>query len=45
IEKVLESLRLDNDKLRQMMQLLEQEMESGLTPATHKKADVKMFQT
>ncbi|CAF4250809.1 unnamed protein product, partial [Rotaria sp. Silwood2] len=42
---VLESLRLDDDKLRQMMQFLEQEMDSGLSPATHKMADVKMFPT
>lgn len=27
------------------MQLLEQEMEAGLSPATHKTADVKMFPT
>lgn len=27
------------------MQLLEQEMEAGLSPATHKNADVKMFPT
>jgi hexokinase len=45
IEKVLESLRLDDDKLRQIMQLLEQEMDAGLSPATHKSADVKMFPT
>ncbi|CAF4696111.1 unnamed protein product [Rotaria sp. Silwood1] len=45
IEKVLESLRIDDDILRQMMQLLEQEMEAGLSPATHKNADVKMFPT
>jgi hexokinase len=45
IEKVLESLRFDDDKLRQIMQLLEQEMDAGLSPATHKNADVKMFPT
>jgi hexokinase len=45
IEKVLESLRLDDDILRQIMQLLDQEMEAGLSPATHKTADVKMFPT
>ncbi|CAF3861549.1 unnamed protein product [Rotaria magnacalcarata] len=45
IEKVLESLRLDDEKLRQIMQLLEQEMDAGLSPATHKSADVKMFPT
>ena len=38
-------MRLDDEKLRQIMQLLEQEMESGLSPATHKNADVKMFPT
>ncbi len=27
------------------MQLLEQEMDAGLSPATHKNADVKMFPT
>ncbi|CAF4655505.1 unnamed protein product, partial [Rotaria magnacalcarata] len=27
------------------MQLLEQEMDAGLSPATHKSADVKMFPT
>lgn len=27
------------------MQLLEQEMDAGLSPATHKQADVKMFPT
>jgi len=45
IEKVLESLRLDDEKLRHVMQLLEQEMDAGLSPATHKNADVKMFPT
>ncbi|CAF4417187.1 unnamed protein product [Rotaria socialis] len=45
IETVLESLRLDDDSLRQIMQLLEQEMDAGLSPATHAKADVKMFPT
>ncbi|CAF1128589.1 unnamed protein product [Adineta ricciae] len=45
IEKVLESLRLDDEKLRQIMQYLEKEMEDGLSPATHKNADVKMFPT
>ncbi|CAF1118772.1 unnamed protein product [Adineta steineri] len=45
IEKVLESLRLDDEKLRHIMQLLEQEMDAGLSPATHKNADVKMFPT
>ncbi len=38
-------MRLDDDKLRQIMQLLEQEMDAGLSPATHKNADVKMFPT
>ncbi|CAF5175275.1 unnamed protein product, partial [Rotaria magnacalcarata] len=45
IETVLESLRLGDDSLRQIMQLLEQEMDTGLSPATHAKADVKMFPT
>lgn len=45
IEKVLEPLRLDDEKLRQIMQVLEQEMESGLSPATHKSSVVKMFPT
>lgn len=45
IEKVLESLRLNDDKLRTIMSFLYQEMEDGLSPAKHKTADVKMFPT
>lgn len=45
IEKVLESLRLDDEKLRNIMHFLEQEMDAGLSPATHKNAVVKMFPT
>lgn len=36
---------MDDEKLRQIMQLLEQEMDAGLSPATHKAAVVKMFPT
>ncbi|CAF1168812.1 unnamed protein product [Adineta steineri] len=45
IEKVLESLRIDDNVLRQIMQLLEREIDAGLSPATHPTADVKMFPT
>lgn len=41
----MDPFRLDDDALRQIMQLLEQEMDIGLSPATHRTADVKMFPT
>ncbi|CAF0973493.1 unnamed protein product, partial [Didymodactylos carnosus] len=45
IEKVVESLKIADDGLRKVMQILEDEMDAGLSPATHKNAVVKMFPT
>ncbi|CAF1218651.1 unnamed protein product [Didymodactylos carnosus] len=45
IEKVLESLKISDESLQQIMLLLEDEMNAGLSPAMHKNAVVKMFPT
>ncbi|CAF1066679.1 unnamed protein product [Rotaria sordida] len=45
IEKVLDSLKITDDQLEQIMHLLEEEMNAGLSPLTHHQAIVKMFPT
>ncbi|CAF1175679.1 unnamed protein product [Didymodactylos carnosus] len=45
IEKVLKSLKISDEELVKVMQILEMEMEFGLNPSTHKNAVVKMYPT
>ena len=45
IEQVLDSLKITDEQLIQMMYLLEEEMIRGLSPITHSQASVKMFPT
>ncbi|CAF1519347.1 unnamed protein product [Rotaria sp. Silwood1] len=43
IEKVIASLKITDEQLQHIMHTLEDEMNAGLSPATHKQASVKMF--
>ncbi|CAF1050517.1 unnamed protein product [Rotaria sordida] len=43
IKKVIDSLKITDDQLIDIMQILEEEMNIGLSPLTHKQASVKMF--
>ncbi|CAF2048365.1 unnamed protein product [Rotaria magnacalcarata] len=45
IETVLDSLKITDDQLIQIMHLLEDEMNAGLSSSTHDQAVVKMFPT
>ncbi|UJR14945.1 hypothetical protein I4U23_001926 [Adineta vaga] len=45
IEKVLDSLKISDEQLIHIMHILEEEMSAGLSPTTHKQANVKMFPT
>ncbi|CAF1293884.1 unnamed protein product [Didymodactylos carnosus] len=45
IEKVLESLKISDEGLIKIMQVLEAEMEFGLSASTHKDAVIKMYPT
>lgn len=42
---MLDSLKISDEQLLNMMQILEEEMAAGLNPATHAQATVKMFPT
>ncbi|CAF2538622.1 unnamed protein product [Rotaria sp. Silwood2] len=43
IKKVVDSLKITDDQLIDIMQILEEEMNAGLSLSTHKQATVKMF--
>ncbi len=45
IEHILGKLKLNKDHLNKVMALMLDEMKKGLDPATHAKADIKMFPT
>ncbi|CAF5106920.1 unnamed protein product [Rotaria sp. Silwood1] len=45
IEKVLDSLKINDEQLIEIMHLLEEEMNTGLSSFTHDQAVVKMFPT
>ncbi|CAF1104645.1 unnamed protein product [Rotaria sordida] len=43
IKKVVDSLKITDDQLINIMQILEEEMNTGLSSSTHNQATVKMF--
>ncbi|CAF2065766.1 unnamed protein product [Rotaria magnacalcarata] len=43
IEKVVSSLKLNDEQLKHIMHCLEEEMNAGLSSETHKQATIKMF--
>ncbi|CAF2746550.1 unnamed protein product [Rotaria sp. Silwood2] len=43
IKKVVDSLKITDDQLIDIMRILEEEMNVGLSPSTHKHATVKMY--
>lgn len=45
VDKILAELTLSDETLRKIMELMNAEMEKGLHPDTHDRADIKMFPT
>jgi len=45
VEQITRELLVSNEQLKQIQQLLEQEMDAGLGVATNEKADIKMYPT
>ena len=45
IEKILNEFKLSDETLRQIMEILDNEMEKGLNRSTNSEADLKMLPT